>query len=123
MVVPGAVTSAMSVGCHELLRNNPLARLVTGLPQVLEEVGRIGEYLADAPRGPAHQRDALDEESALVLEAVPRRGAASPDQLAAKAGLDLRTVLRKLSLLEVAGLTVRRDDGYALAPKPRKDKP
>jgi DNA processing protein len=117
MVVPGAVTSAMSVGCHELLRNNPQARLVTGLPQVLEEVGQIGEYLADAPRGPAHQRDALDEESALVLEAVPRRGAASPDQLAAKAGLDLRTVLRKLSLLEVAGLTIHREDGYALAPK------
>jgi DNA processing protein len=120
MVVPGAVTSAMSVGCHELLRNNPQARLVTGLPHVLEEVGQIGEYLADAPRGPAHQRDALDEESALVLEAVPRRGAANPDQLAAKAGLDLRTVLRKLSLLEVAGLTVHREDGYALAPRPKK---
>ncbi|MEU8814024.1 DNA-processing protein DprA [Actinoplanes sp. NPDC048796] len=107
MVVPGPVTSAVSVGCHELLRERPEAILVTGAGQVLEAVGRVGEYLADPPRGPAHARDSLDEESALVLEAVPRRGTASPEELAAKAGLDLRTVLRRLSLLEVAGMVVR----------------
>jgi DNA processing protein len=119
MVVPGPVTSAMSVGCHELLRTHPQARLVTGLPHVLEEVGRIGEHLAEPARGPEHRRDALDEESALVLEAVPRRGAAGPEQLAAKAGLGLRTVLRRLSLLEMAGLVVRRDGQIALAREPR----
>jgi DNA processing protein len=106
----------MSVGCHEILRTSPQARLVTGLPHVLDEVGRIGEYLADPPRGREHQRDSLDEDSALVLEAVPRRGTTTPDELAAKAGLGLRTVLRRLSLLELAGLIVRRDDGIALAP-------
>jgi len=120
MVVPGPVTSAMSVGCHELLREYPHARLVTGLPHVLEEVGRIGEHLAEPARGPVHRRDSLDEESALVLEAVPRRGAVGPDQLAAKAGLGLRTVLRKLSLLEMAGLVVLREGQVALAPRPPK---
>jgi DNA processing protein len=115
MVVPGPVTSAMSVGCHELLRTYPFSRLVTGLPHVLEEVGRIGEHLAEPPRGPDHRRDSLDEESALLLEAVPRRGAANPEQLAAKAGLSLRTVLRRLSLLEMTGLVVRREGGVALA--------
>jgi DNA processing protein len=120
MVVPGPVTSAMSVGCHELLRTNPQARLVTGLAHVLEEVGKIGEYLADPPRGRTHRRDSLDEESALVLEAVPRRGVADPEQLAAEAGLGLRTVLRRLSLLEMAGLIVRHEGGgVALAPKPK----
>jgi DNA processing protein len=120
MVVPGPVTSAMSVGCHELLRTNPQARLVTGLAHVLEEVGKIGEYLADPPRGRTHRRDSLDDESALVLEAVPRRGTADPDQLAAQAGLGLRTVLRRLSLLEMAGLIVRREGGgIALAPEPK----
>jgi DNA processing protein len=114
MVVPGPVTSAMSVGCHEMLRARPDAILVTGLPQVLETIGRIGEYFAEPPRGPEHRRDSLDEESALVLEAVPRRGAATPEELAAKAGLALRTVLRRLSLLEVAGLVERREDGVAL---------
>ena len=111
MVVPGPVTSAMSVGCHELLRANPQARLVTGLPHVLDEVGTIGEYLAEPPHGRRHVRDSLDEESALVLEAVPRRGTASPEELAAKAGVALRTVLRRLSLLETAGLISRREGG------------
>ncbi|MGK5678717.1 DNA-processing protein DprA [Actinoplanes sp. URMC 104] len=117
MVVPGPVTSAMSVGCHELLRERPDATLVTGLAQVLETVGRIGEYPADPPRGPEHRRDALDDESALLLEAVPRRGTATPEELAAKAGLDLRTVLRRLSLLELTGLVERRGDGVTLARK------
>jgi DNA processing protein len=111
MVVPGPVTSAMSVGCHELLRANPQARLVTGLPHVLDEVGTIGEYLAEPPHGRRHVRDSLDEESALVLEAVPRRGTASPEELAAKAGVALRTVLRRLSLLETAGLISRGEGG------------
>ncbi|WP_412752507.1 DNA-processing protein DprA [Krasilnikovia sp. M28-CT-15] len=119
MVVPGPVTSALSAGCHRLLRADPATRLVTDLQQVLEEVGSIGEYYSDPPRGRVHDRDTLDEESALVLEAVPRRGSASPDQLASTAGLSLRTVLRRLSLLEMAGLVVRRDDGIALPPRSR----
>jgi DNA processing protein len=120
MVVPGPVTSAMSAGCHEMLRKFPAVRLVTGLGHVLEEVGRIGEYLPEPPRGPEHPRDRLDEDSALVLEAVPRRGTAGPEQLAAKAGLDLRTVLRRLTLLEMTGLVVRRDGEFALAPPPKR---
>jgi DNA processing protein len=115
MVVPGPVTSAMSVGCHELLRTNPQARLVTGPVQVLEEVGPVGEHLADPARGPARPRDDLDEESALILEAMPVRGTVLPEQLATRAGLSVRTVLRRLSLLEMTGLVVRRDDGFALA--------
>ncbi|AGZ45504.1 DNA-processing protein DprA [Actinoplanes friuliensis] len=114
MVVPGPVTSAMSVGCHELLRKYPETTLVTGLPHVLDEVGKIGEYLAEVPRGRERPHDSLDEESALVLEAVPRRGTAGPEELATKSGLGVRTVLRRLSLLEMAGLVVRRNDGVAL---------
>jgi DNA processing protein len=125
MIVPGAVTSAMSVGCHEMLREFPTAQLVTGLPHVLEEISRIGENLADPPRGSTHERDELDEQSALLLEAVPIRGTAGPEQLAARAGLGVRTVLRRLSLLETLGLVVRRDDGVALArkamPPPRRE--
>ena len=117
MVVPGPVTSAMSVGCHELLRKHPQTRLVATLPHILEDAGRIGEHLADPPRGPEHRRDTLDEESALVLEAVPRRGTATPEELAAKAGVSLRTVLRRLSLLEMTGFIARRDGEVGL---PRK---
>jgi DNA processing protein len=96
---------------------------VTGTAQVLEEVGRIGEYLAEIPRGRDHVRDDLDEDSALVLEAIPRRGTVGPEELAARAGLGVRTVLRRLSLLEMAGLVVRRSDGVALARPTRRAPP
>ncbi|MER5704315.1 DNA-processing protein DprA [Micromonospora sp. NPDC002296] len=118
MVVPGPVTSAMSVGAHELLREQPSARLVTGVAHVLEEVGRIGADLAPPARAPQQPRDLLDDEAALVLESMPRRGAVDVDRLAARAGVDLRTVLRKLSLLEELGMVRRRDDGYALVARP-----
>ncbi|MCU7723719.1 DNA-protecting protein DprA [Actinoplanes sp. KI2] len=115
MVVPGPVTSAMSVGCHELLRSRPDATLVTDAVDVLEAVGKMGEYGRPPARGPEHRRDTLDEESALVLEALPPRGSISPEELAARAGLALRRVLRRLSLLEVAGLVERRDGKVTLA--------
>ena len=119
MVVPGPVTSAMSVGAHELLREHPSTRLVTGVPHVLEEVGRIGADLAPPVRGPERPHDLLDNDAALILESVSRRGANSVDALAARAGLDVRTALRKLSLLEQLGLLTRRDGGYTLAPRQR----
>ncbi|WP_431911249.1 DNA-processing protein DprA [Micromonospora carbonacea] len=115
MVVPGPVTSAMSVGAHELLREHPAARLVTGVAHVLEEVGRIGADLAPPARAPQRPRDLLDDEATQVLESMPRRGATGVDRLAARAGVDVRTALRKLSLLEELGLVRRRADGYALA--------
>lgn len=114
MVVPGPVTSAMSVGCHELLRARPDATLVTQAAHILEAVGPIGEYWAEPVRGPENRRDELDEESALVLEAVPSRGTIAPEELAARAGLAVRTVLRRLSLLELAGFVERRDGGVTL---------
>lgn len=49
MVVPGPVTSAMSVGCHELLRAHPQASLVTGVPHILEALGRSGEAADPQP--------------------------------------------------------------------------
>ncbi|SCL51591.1 DNA processing protein [Micromonospora citrea] len=117
MVVPGPVTSAMSVGAHELLREHPKSRLVTGVAQVLEEVGRIGE-LAPVPRGPQRPADQLDDDARSIVEVLPRRGAVGVEVLAARAGVAVRTVLRKLSMLEELALVVRREDGYALAPPP-----
>ncbi|MFG3601907.1 DNA-processing protein DprA [Micromonospora chersina] len=118
MVVPGPVTSAMSVGAHEALREHDRARLVTGTAHVLEEVGRIGYDLAPPARAPERPRDLLDDEAAQVLEALPRRKAIDLERVAARAGVDLRTAMRKLSMLEELAMVVRRDDGYALAPPP-----
>ncbi|GAA2472918.1 DNA-processing protein DprA [Winogradskya humida] len=120
MIVPGPVTSAMSVGCHELLRRYPQTRVVTTVAHVLDEIGKIGEYIAEPARVAGHTRDDLDEESALILEAMPQRGTLGPEQLAARAGLALRTVLQRLSLLETLGLLTRRNDGVALTPAARQ---
>jgi len=124
MVVPGPVTSAMSVGCHEMLRSHDSARVVASVDHVLEEVGLIGTDLAPLARGPRQARDQLDDESTFLLESMPRRGAIGVDALAARAAVDVRTALRKLGLLETLGFVVRRSGGYALAPpnrKPRDD--
>jgi DNA processing protein len=112
LAVPGPVTSAMSVGCHQLLRHGG-ARLVTSYAEVLEEVGRIGDDLAPVPRGPEHRLDRLGPELARILDGVPLRGAADPGQIAAAAGVPLRDALRALPALESAGFVVARDGGYA----------
>ncbi|WP_018253682.1 DNA-processing protein DprA [Salinispora mooreana] len=123
MVVPGPVTSTMSVGAHELLRQYPEARLVVSPAQVLEEVGRIGGDLAPQVRGPARVRDQLDDESMMVLETLPRRGVRGVDDIAARSGVGARTALRKLALLEELGLVSRRGDGYALSPPLTRQEP
>lgn len=43
LVVPGPVTSQMSKGCHELLRTNPAARVVTCVDDILAEIARPRE--------------------------------------------------------------------------------
>jgi DNA processing protein len=112
MAVPGPVTSAMSVGCHQLLRYSG-ARPVMSYEEVLEEVGRIGDDLAPVPRGPEDPRDDLGPELARVLDGVPLRGVADAGQIAAAAGVPLRDVLRALPALESAGHVVARNGGYA----------
>lgn len=117
MVVPGPVTSTMSVGCHELLREREETRVVTGVAHVLEEVGRIGDDLAPLERGPHHPRDDLDAIASALLDAVPRRRTAGMEEIAASAGVELREAMRKLPLLALLGFVVERDGGYALTAK------
>ncbi|MFF5085440.1 DNA-processing protein DprA [Actinoplanes sp. NPDC000266] len=112
MVVPGPVTSAMSTGGHELLREHPESTLVTGPSQVLDVLGDPAP--AAAPRH--HDPAALDHESARILAAVPAQGTITPESLAEVSGLDLRIVLRRLTLLEGSDHITRRDDGIARPP-------
>jgi DNA processing protein len=115
MVVPGPVTSAMSVGCHELLRRGE-ARLVTSYAEILEEVGRIGDDLAPVPRGPERPQDRLGPELSRVLDGVPLRGPADAGQIAAAAGIPVREALRALPALESGGFVIAKDGGYLAAP-------
>jgi DNA processing protein len=108
MAVPGAVTSGQSAGCHRLIRDG--AVLVTRIEEVLEEVGRIGVHLADAPaEAPARPTDGLGPVAVLVHDALPTRAARGVGWLAMEAGLPpgaVRTALGELSrrgLVEFGG--------------------
>jgi DNA processing protein len=119
LVVPGPVTSAMSVGCHEELRLEG-TRLVSSVSDVLEEVGRIGVDLA--PPRPAEERphDRLDPLAAKVLDAVPPRRPRTAEEVAAAAGVSGREARRTLPLLVETGLVVALPGGYRLAPPARR---
>ena len=124
MVVPGPVTSAMSVGCHELLREEPRdgesrIRLVASAAHVLEEVGRLGADLAEEPERPFDPRDGLSDVAVRVLDACPVRIGVSPERLATVAGCEVLDVLRVLPALELADLVQWTGEGWRLAPPPK----
>jgi DNA processing protein len=117
MAVPGPVTSAMSVGCHELLRDaEGRVTLVTSAAQVLQEVGALGEDLADPAARPETARDGLSDVARRVLDACPVRIGVVPERLAAVAGCDVLDVLRVLPALELADLVQWTGTGWRLAP-------
>ena len=121
LVVPGPVTSAMSVGCHELLREPEFgARLVSDAAQVIEAVGSLGSDLADPPQRPASPRDGLSDLACRVLDACPVRVGVGAERLAAVAGCEPLEAMRVLPALEVAGLVQRTGTGWRLTPPPRE---
>jgi DNA processing protein len=103
MAVPGPVTSALSVGCHVLIREEQ-AVLVTRVAEVLEAVGRIGADLAPALISPRHPTDGLSPELLAVYEALPARASRHPEQLVCDSGVPLNRVRSALPLLELQGL-------------------
>ncbi len=109
MAVPGPVTSAMSEGCHRLIRDDDAARLITGADEIVEEVGPIGS-LAPLPMIVERVRDGLDAVSLRVLEAVPTRQPADSAEIARLAGLDGAAVPGVLLRLVAAGLVSQQGD-------------
>jgi DNA processing protein len=115
MVVPGPITSAMSVGCHEQLRD-PEVRLVTGVPHILEEVGRLSVDLAPVVRGPEHPRDRLEPAERRLLEALLIRKPLASEAVAARAGVPAGDAMRILPSLVLRGFARRQEHGFVLAP-------
>jgi DNA processing protein len=120
MAVPGPVTSAMSVGCHELLRGNEGGtRLVASAAHVLEEIGGLGADLAEPADRPTGPRDGLSDVAVRVLDACPVRIGVTPERLATIAGCDVLDVLRVLPSLELAELIQWTGTGWRVTPPPR----
>ncbi|MGW1072573.1 DNA-processing protein DprA [Streptomyces sp. NPDC002537] len=112
MGIPGPVTSGLSAGVHELLREG--ACLVTDAAEIAELVGDIGE-LAPERRGPLVARDLLAPALAAVLEAVPGGPGGDRDLIARNACRDKGRTLRALHELQALGFVERCGDQWKLA--------
>ena len=121
MAVPGPVTSALSAGCHALLRNG--GSCVTSPAEVLELVGVLGADAAPDLRGPTTLRDELSETVRRVLDAVPVRGGAGEAVLARDAGVSTLVVQQVLPPLLVHGLVERTPQGWRLTALGASDQP
>ncbi|MCK0175093.1 MULTISPECIES: DNA-processing protein DprA [Mycobacteriaceae] len=111
--VPGPVTSAVSMGCHALIRDGA-AHLVGRAEEVVELVGRVGE-LAPAEERPVTPLDGLDDDERRVYEALPARAARTADEIAVAAGMPAYRVLGPLAMLEMAGLVMHREGRWQLS--------
>ncbi len=109
--VPGPVTSGLSAGVHELLRGD--AVLVTDAAEVVELVGDMGELAPDR-RGPVLPRDLLAAGTRRVLNALPARGAAPPDEIARGAQTTHDDAVARLYELRALGYVERHGDGWKL---------
>lgn len=116
MAVPGPVTSHESVGCHQLLRDDPTVGLVTSVADVVEMVGEIGD-LAPRPQGPMGSRDRLSAVDGRVLDAVPVLRPAPVAKIAVAAGVAVPRTVAVLESLALAGFVAPRDGGWLLSPQ------
>lgn len=121
MAVPGPVTSTLSAGCHQLLRDRPDTVLVTKADEVLEQVGAMGEF-AERVSGPVRRRDLLGPAVSRVLDAVPVRNAALAARIASTAGMRVDAVEAALAALAVHGLVEHAESGWRMTPLGRAER-
>lgn len=69
LVVPGPVTSALSAGCHELIRQGG-ATLVTDAREIVEAVGTLGADALAPRRGESRPLDGVSPDAAVVFDAL-----------------------------------------------------
>jgi len=126
MAVPGPITSDLSAGCHQILREWQ-GMLVTSAAEVIEHLSPVSALPAAEPgvaktgKLPARRqapsvlpRDQLDLDSARVLDALPRRGGIGTVRVAQRAGLAPATTATLLGQLATGGFVERCDEGWRL---------
>jgi len=117
MAVPGPVTSTLSAGCHEIIRDWG-AICVTDARDVIEVLSFPGDEPPGRARGPVLPRDGLDPVTRQVLEAVPSRAGRGPARIAVAAGVGFDTAMRCLGALAAAGFVERSDRGWRIRSGP-----
>jgi DNA processing protein len=111
MAVPGPVTSAMSVGCHDLLRTAG-ATAVCSADDVMADAGRIGAATTTRSAEPMRSTDGLDRVMLRVHEELPSRGGMSAERIAVGSGVPLPRVRALLPELELLGLVQKCEAGW-----------
>jgi DNA processing protein len=114
MAVPGPVTSAVSVGCHALLRSRE-AECVTSARDVLELVSPLGDVPPE-PESAATARDRLGREAQRVLDALDPLEFLAPDQIAAESQQDPASLDVLLDALCEHDLVICHGGRYRLGP-------
>jgi DNA processing protein len=111
LAVPGPITSALSVGCHDLLRTGA-ATLVGSVAEILEAVGPVGEHLHTPRQAARRSTDGLTDQALRVHEALGREEGRGAEEVAVDSGVPLERVRALLPELELTGHAERHDDGW-----------
>ncbi len=102
-VVPGPINSPASTGCHNLIRENQSAILVSAQDAVQLVTGQWEpELFEEIPMGPLETR---------ALDAMGRSQIAEPE-IASKAGLTARELITALGRLQLLGLVAQGERGW-----------
>ncbi len=121
MAVPGPVTSAMSAGCHLLLRDRQqgviLATSAADVLQELESTESPALFDADS-QGDVRVTDGLDPVAARVYDAIPARGGITVQGICESSAVPSGQVLAVLPILQVNGLVRRDGPFWKLMPAP-----
>ncbi|WAL64199.1 DNA-processing protein DprA [Amycolatopsis cynarae] len=117
MAVPGPVTSAVSVGCHDLIRDSA-ATLVGSIEDVVDVVGRLSAQTPDRAKPRARATDGLGADALRVHESLERRRGKSAEQIATESGVPISRVRAVLPALELEGFAEHGESGWQLS-KPR----
>jgi DNA processing protein len=122
-LVPGPLDATASEGCNLFLRNFAgEARIVAGIPELLEDLGLAGEQEA-ASRGPSSHASGAGPGAVLATlgpleRSIAERltcGPATADELCHAGGLSGGTVLSALTMLELRGLVTNSFGRYMAA--------
>lgn len=111
LAVPGPITSAMSVGCHDLVRTGA-AQIVGSVAEILEAVAPVGEHLRAPSRAAKRSTDGLGDQALRVHEALSRQDGRSAEEVAVGSGVPLERVRALLPELELTGHAERHEDGW-----------
>ncbi|MGN6473674.1 MAG: DNA-processing protein DprA [Mycobacteriales bacterium] len=121
MAVPGPISSILSAGCHQLLRDRPDAVLVTKVDEVIEQVGPLGAF-AERVSGPVRRRDLLGPTVSKAFEAVPVIRPVPLERIAVTAGMRADAMGAALAALQAAGLVESRDGGWCMTKSGRAER-